>query len=79
MWQVLQIYAVGGKVLVDINRFVEHNSACVRVSEDVTCCFIVKNGLTQGCGMSLWLFNIYIDGVVRKVFEKAQLGVKLVF
>ena len=29
--------------------------------------FLVNIGLRQGCGMSLWLFNVYIYGVVREV------------
>ena len=26
--------------------------------------FLVNVGLREGCMMSLWLFNVYIDGVV---------------
>ena len=29
--------------------------------------FPVRVGLRQGCVMSPWLFNLHIDGVVRKV------------
>ena len=29
--------------------------------------FPVNVGLRQGCVMSPWLFNVYIDGVVREV------------
>ena len=29
--------------------------------------FPVNVGLRQGCVMSPWLFNVYMDGVVRKV------------
>ena len=29
--------------------------------------FPVSVGLRQGCMMSPWLFNVYMDGVVRKV------------
>ena len=27
----------------------------------------MRVGLRQGCVMSLWLFNFYIDGVVKEV------------
>ena len=39
----------------------------------------MRVGLRQGCVMSLWLFNLHIDGVVREV--NAQVlgrGLKLV-
>ena len=29
--------------------------------------FPVNVGLRQGCVMSPWLFNVYVDGVVREV------------
>ena len=29
--------------------------------------FLVNVGLRQGCVMSPWLFNVYMDGVVREV------------
>ena len=49
------------------------SKACVRVGNEV------REGLRQGCVMSLCLFNLYIDGVVREV--KARVlgrGLKLV-
>ena len=41
--------------------------ACVRVGNDVSYWFPVNVGLRQGCVMSPWLFNVYMDGVVREV------------
>ena len=32
--------------------------------------FPVNVGLRQGCVMSPWLFNVYMDGVVREVNVK---------
>ena len=40
------------------------SKACVRVGNEVSEWFPVRVGLRQGCVMSLWLFNFYIDGVV---------------
>ena len=41
--------------------------AWVRVGNDVNERFPVNVGLRQGSVMSPWLFNVYMDGVVREV------------
>ena len=41
--------------------------------------FPVRVGLRQGCVMLLWLFNLYIDGLVREVNARVLgRGLKLV-
>jgi len=40
--------------------------------------FVVKMGLRQGCVMSPWLFNMFMDGVVREVYSRVNgMGVKM--
>ena len=41
--------------------------ACVLAGIDVGEWFPVNVGLRQGCVISLWLFNVYVNGVVREV------------
>ena len=48
-------------------EFYEDCRACVRVGNGVSEWFPVNVGLRQGCVMSPWLFNVYMDGVVRAV------------
>ena len=43
------------------------SKACVRVGNEVSEWFSVREGLRQGCVMLPWLFNLYINGVVREV------------
>ena len=67
---------MGGKVLRGIKSFYDDGRACVRVGGEVSESFEVKMGLRQGCVMSPWLFNMYMDGVVRQVYNKINgLGV----
>ncbi len=41
--------------------------ACVKINGETSEHFEIKVGLRQGCVMSPWLFNIYMDGVMREV------------
>ena len=50
-----------------MQSFYVDSMACVRVGNDVSGWFPVNVGLRQGCVMSPWLFNVYMDGVVREV------------
>jgi hypothetical protein len=67
LWRVLRLYGVGGHLLKAVQSFYADSRACVRVGSEVSDWFTVKVGLRQGCVMSPWLFNLYMDGVVREV------------
>ena len=41
--------------------------ACVRIGNEFSEWFSVNVVVRQGCVMSPWLFNLYMDGVVREV------------
>ena len=49
-----------------------NSSACVRVKRGEIERFRIDNGVIQGCIMSNWLFNVYMDGVMREV--KMRMG-----
>ena len=72
LWSVLGFYGVGGKLLAAVQSFYRNSRACVRVGNRESESFEVKVGLRQGCVMSPWLFNIFMDGVVREI--NARLG-----
>ena len=67
MWQMLRVYGVGGKLFKALQSFYVDSRACVWVGNDVSEWFQVNVGLRQGCVMSSWFFNVYMDGVVREV------------
>ena len=77
IWQVMRIYGIGGRVLKGIMSFYDEGRACVRVGNVVSESFEVKIGLRQGCVMSPWMFNMFMDGVVREVYSRVNgMGVK---
>ena len=67
MWNVLRLYGVDGKLLDAVKSLYVDSKACVRVGNGMSEWFPVRVGLRQGCVMSPWLFNLFIDGVVREV------------
>ena len=67
MWNVLRLYEIGGRLLRRVKSFYVGIKACVRVGNEVSEWLPVRVGLRQGCVMSSWLFNLYMDGVVREV------------
>ena len=60
------MFGDGGKLLKAVGIFYINSRAGVLVSNDVSEWFPVNVGLRQGCVMSLWLFNVYMDGAVRE-------------
>ena len=70
MWNVLRLYGIGGRLLQGVKSLYVGSKACVRVGNKVSEWFPV---------MLLWLFNLYIDGVVREVNARVLgRGLKLV-
>ena len=50
-----------------VQSFYVDSRACVRAGNNASEWFPVNVGLRQGCVISPWLFNVYMDGVVREV------------
>ncbi len=75
---MLNIYGVGGQLLKGIQAFYREANACVRVGREFSESFAVDLGVRQGCVMSPWLFNIFIDGCMREMKCKVvNMGAKL--
>ena len=66
------MYGVGGKLLKAIQSFYVNSKARFRIGGEVSEWFSVNVGVRQGCVMSPWLFNLYMDGVVREVQARAR-------
>ncbi len=58
---------MGGQLLKGIQAFYRKANACVRVGGRFSESFAVEVGVRQGCAMSLWLFNIFMDGCMKKL------------
>ena len=79
LWNVLEEYGVTGRLLRAIRSLYEKSEACVRVKDELSRCnwFPISQGVRQGCVMSPWLFNVFMDKIVREGMENFVGGVKM--
>ncbi len=76
LWIVLKIYGVVWQLLEGIKAFYWGANACVKVDGELSNSFGV--GVRQGCVMSPWLVNIFIDRCMREMKAKVgKVGVRL--
>ena len=71
--------------LWNLGRLIESHSVHVPIGSQARVCssgkgsgwFPITQGVRQGCVMSPWLFNVFMDGIMREATEKLQGGVQL--
>src|SRR5678816_4399669 len=61
------MYGVGGRLLNGIKSMYEVSEACVRINGVKSDWFNNNSGVRQGCVMSPWLFNLYMDRVMKEL------------
>ena len=75
--QVLRMYNVGGKLLGGIKSVYVDSFGCAKVKGGVSEGFRIDSGMRQGWIMFPWLFNVYMDVVMKEVkMGMARRGVK---
>ena len=67
LWQVLRMYDVGGKLLNGIKSMYAKCLSFVRVMGGESDCFRDNSSVIQECIISPWLFNVYMDAVMKEV------------
>ena len=75
IWKILRLCGVP-TVFVDILMNVYNDSSsCVCTQDGVSPFFIVKSGLRQGCILSLILFNLVLDWVLKNTVDENTDGI----
>ena len=67
LWQVYIMYDVGDKLLNGIKTIYVNILVCVRVKGSESECLRIDSDVRQGCIMSPWLFNVYMEAVMKEV------------
>ena len=76
LFSVLYKRGVRGGLLNAVKAFYKNSMAGVRMGHKVGDLFEVKGGLRQGCVMSPWLFNLYLDDVIKGMNREGR-GVRI--
>lgn len=69
LWQILLDYGVPLELVTAIRSFYVGSEACVRTNGVFSILFRIYLGVRQGCPMSAWLFNIFIDKCNKDAFR----------
>ena len=75
MWKVLEDYGIRGSLVKAVRSMYVNCEACVKVQGGTSDWFKVEQGVRQGCVMSPWLFNVYMDHILREAKERFSGGV----
>ena len=76
LWQVPERYGIW-EVLSVICYMYLGNRVCVHASGKMSEWSPITQGVRQGCVVLPWLFNVFIDGIMREEKENLQGGVQL--
>ena len=66
-WLVLRMYDMGGKLLDGIKSIYDESLVYIRVKGNKSEWFRTDSVVRQGFIMSPWLFNVYMDIVMKEV------------
>ena len=70
LWQVLESYGVSGRLGRAVRSLYDRCQARVRVLGQTSDWFGAEQGVRYGCVMSPWLFNLYMDNILREARQK---------
>ena len=63
---MLNEYGVKGRLMKVIQALYAGSEACVRVGERMSGWFPISQGVRQGCVLSLWLFNVFMNRIMGR-------------
>ena len=77
-WKILKEMGIPEYLTCFLRNLYSVQEATVRTGHGTTDCFQVGKGVHQGCILSLCLFNLYAENIMRNTgLDEAQAGIKI--
>ena len=78
LWKILQEMGIPDHLTGLLRNLYADEEATVRTGHGTTDCFQIGKGVRQGCILSLCLFNLYAEYIMRNAgLEETQAGIKI--
>ena len=78
MWKILQEMGIQDHLTCLLRNLYAGQEATVRTGHGTTDWFQIGKGVHQGCILSLYLFNLYAEYIMRNAgLDEAQAGIKI--
>ena len=78
LWQILKEMGIPDHLTFLLRNLYAGQEATVRTGHGITDWFQIGKGVCQGCILSIYLFNLYAEYVIRNAgLEEAQVGIKI--
>ena len=66
LWQIMSEHGFPAKLIRLIRATLDGSKSSVRIADEVSTSFVTLNGLKQGAALSNLLFNIALEGAIRR-------------
>ena len=77
-WKILKELGIPDHLTCLLRNLYARQEATVRTGHRTTDWFPTGKGVCQGCILSLWLFNLYAEYIMRNAgLDEAQAGIKI--
>ena len=78
LWKILKEVGIPDHLICLLRNLYAGQEATVRTGHGTTDSFQIGKGVSQGCMLSLCLFNLYAEYIMRNSgLEEAQAGIKI--
>ena len=78
LWEILQEVEIPDDLTCLLRNLCAGQEATIRTGHGITDWFQIRKGVHQGCKLSLCLFNLYAEYIIRKAgLDESQTGIKI--